>query len=446
MQAFEINFDGLVGMTHHYAGLSFGNEASFANKARLANPRLAAKQGLLKMKALHDLGLTQGVFAPHERPNIKALRALGFSGKDEQVLIKASKQAPQLLSAMASASAMWTANAATFSPSFDTQDGRAHITAANLNNKLHRAIEHGTTTRLLKAMFVDDDYFCHHDALIGTPAMGDEGAANHGRLGSHESKSVELFVYGAEGFHDPLAPKRYPARQTLEASQAIARLHGLDDDCTVFARQNPAVIDAGVFHNDVISVANESVLFCHELAFFDKRGVYQQLREKMARLGHDLCVIEVKDTDVSVDDAVKSYLFNSQLITRPDGGMTLIVPSECDEVVSVREYLARLVHLDTPIDDVQSYDLRQSMQNGGGPACLRFRALVEKEALVGINQNVLFSDELFATLNTWVDTHYPESLSQSELVDPLLLEQNRRALDELTQILRLGSVYDFQLG
>lgn len=438
----EINFDGLVGMTHHYAGLSFGNEASFANKQKLANPRLAAKQGLLKMKALHDMGIPQGVFAPHERPNIKALRALGFDGGDAKILRDALTHAPRVLSAMSSASSMWTANAATFSPKFDTRDGRAHITAANLNNKLHRAIEHPTTTRLLKAMFVDESRFCHHDALASTPMLGDEGAANHGRLGRHTQPSVALFVYGVAAFGDDAPPARYPARQTKEASCAIARQHGLDFNAVVFAKQNPAVIDAGVFHNDVISVANETVLFCHELAFYEKAKVYDELRDKMARLGHELIIVEVKEAQVSVADAVKSYLFNSQLITRADGGMSLIVPSECMQIDSTRVYLDHLVKAGTPIDEVKSYDLRQSMQNGGGPACLRFRAQVD--TLEGINPKVLFNDALFDTLNRWVDTYYPDEILAKDLADVALLNQNRTALDELTQILGLGSVYDFQ--
>lgn len=65
MAGYEVNFDGLVGLTHHYAGLSFGNEASTRHQNTLSNPRLAAKQGLLKMKALADLGYKQGVL-PHK--------------------------------------------------------------------------------------------------------------------------------------------------------------------------------------------------------------------------------------------------------------------------------------------------------------------------------------------------------------------------------------------
>lgn len=79
MKAREVNFDGLVGLTHHYAGLSFGNEASTKHRFQVSNPRLAAKQGLLKMKALADAGFPQAVIPPHERPFIPVLRQLGLA-------------------------------------------------------------------------------------------------------------------------------------------------------------------------------------------------------------------------------------------------------------------------------------------------------------------------------------------------------------------------------
>ena len=100
MNAWEVNFDGLVGLTHHYAGLSFGNEASTRHRFQVSNPRLAAKQGLLKMKKLADAGFPQAVIPPHERPFIPVLRQLGFSGSDEQVLEKVARQAPHWLSSV----------------------------------------------------------------------------------------------------------------------------------------------------------------------------------------------------------------------------------------------------------------------------------------------------------------------------------------------------------
>lgn len=175
MNAWEVNFDGLVGLTHHYAGLSFGNEASTSHRFQVSNPRLAAKQGLLKMKALADLGFPQAVIPPHERPFIPVLRQLGFSGSDEQVLEKVARQAPHWLSSVSSASPMWVANAATIAPSADTLDGKVHLTVANLNNKFHRSLEAPVTESLLKAIFNDEEKFSVHSALPQVALLGDEG-------------------------------------------------------------------------------------------------------------------------------------------------------------------------------------------------------------------------------------------------------------------------------
>ena len=151
MKFFEYNCDGLIGPNHNYCGLSYGNVASSANKNAVSNPKEAAKQGLLKMKDLTELGLKQMVLPPHERPSIGALRQLGFSGSDADILTAAAKTSPELLANVSSASAMWTANAATICPSADAKDGKIHITTANLNDKYHRSIEIDETTAILKA-------------------------------------------------------------------------------------------------------------------------------------------------------------------------------------------------------------------------------------------------------------------------------------------------------
>ena len=445
MSGFEVNFDGLVGPTHHYAGLSFGNEASTKHSMQQSNPKLAAKQGLLKMKALADLGLKQGVFAPQERPHLVTLRALGFRGTDEQVLRTAMQQSPDLLSALSSASSMWTANAATVSPSADSADGRVHFTAANLNNKFHRAIEHPTTSAILAAMFQQDEYFVHHAALPSVALFGDEGAANHNRLGgAYDKASVQAFVYGQQFLGGAIAPKRYPARQSREACEAVARLHQLDPNKTVFIQQNPDVIDQGVFHNDVIAVSNQQVLFHHQLAFLNQQQALDEIREKMAQLGHALVSIEVPDQRVTVADAVSTYLFNSQILTRADGGMSIVVPEESRQNAAVWSYLNDMISSGGPIDDIKVFDLRESMRNGGGPACLRLRVALNQAEFDAVNPQVLMTDQLFDRLNRWVDHHYRDRLSQADLVDPQLLQQSRSALDELTQILALGSVYPFQ--
>ena len=443
MKAVEANFDGLVGPTHNYAGLSYGNVASQKNQANAANPKKAALQGLAKMKALADMGMTQGVLAPQERPDIHTLRKLGFSGTDANVLAQAGKQAPRILAACCSASSMWTANAATVSPSADTADNKVHFTAANLSNKFHRSIEHQVTSRILQATFADTEHFSHHQALPSVDQFGDEGAANHTRF-CHEygERGVEFFVYGKHAFDDSKqAPKKYPARHTIEASQAVARLHQLADSHVVYAQQNPDVIDAGVFHNDVIAVGNANILFCHQQAFLNQHQVKSEL---MTKMGDNFHIIEAPTDKVSVQDAVSSYLFNSQLLSLPNGKTALVIPQECQNNPRVWHYLESLVAGNSPIDQTLIFDLKQSMSNGGGPACLRLRVVMNDQQIAATNQATLMNDKLYSTLTEWVEKHYRDNLAEADLADPQLLIESRTALDELTSLMNLGSVYPFQ--
>lgn len=443
MKHFEVNFDGLVGPTHNYAGLSFGNVASLSNARSVSSPRSAAKQGLQKMKALHDMGLVQGVFAPQERPDIYALRRLGFQGSDAKVLSSAFKQAPAIFQAACSASSMWTANAATVSPSADTADKRVHFTPANLTNKYHRSLEPQTTGNILQAMFNNSEHFAHHQHLPDNDHFGDEGAANHTRFcNEYGQPGVEMFVYGRYAFDSSKpAPSKYPARQTREACEAVARLHGLNPNATVYVQQNPAVIEQGVFHNDVIAVGNQNVLFYHQQAFLDTERKLAELQEKFAAPMH---FIEVPTAKVSVAEAVKTYMFNTQLVTLQNGQMIIIAPTECEESDVVRQYFNELLASDTPIKEVRYFDVKQSMRNGGGPACLRLRVAMNDQELAAVNQACIMNDTLFERLNQWVDKHYRDELSTDDLAAPQLLIESRTALDELTQIMQLGSVYAFQ--
>ncbi len=446
MNAFEANFDGLVGPTHNYAGLSFGNIASESHIKDISNPKAAAKQGLRKMKALADRGFKQGILPPQQRPDLDSLRRLGFSGTDAQVLTKAAKQAPAILSSVFSAASMWTANAATVSPSADTEDGRVHFTPANLNAKFHRSMEHRSTGRILQTIFADECYFSHHEALPECNMFGDEGAANHTRFcGDYGEAGVEFFVYGRQAFNESaVKPRRYPARQTLEASEAVARLHGLDAKRTVFAQQRPETIDAGVFHNDVIAVGNRDLLFYHESAFVDSDKVLDELNKKLGDC--ELRTLRVGEAEVPRGDAVKSYLFNSQLLSLDKGKMLLVVPQECRQVISVSNYLDALLASGGPISEVLDFDLKQSMKNGGGPACLRLRVVLNEAELKSIKPRVMMNDALFEELDAWVDKHYRDQLSQSDMADVRLMNECMTALDELTQILNLGSIYPFQLN
>ena len=445
MKQFEVNFDGLVGPSHNYAGLSFGNVASLNNANATSSPRQAAKQGLAKMKALSDMGMLQGVLAPQERPDILTMRRLGFTCSDAQVLEKAARQAPEVFLACCSASSMWTANAATVSPSADTANGKVHFTPANLTNKFHRSLEPEVTGRILQATFNDEKYFQHHQHLPDNDHFGDEGAANHTRLCTdYGHAGVELFAYGRHAFNSSKpAPVKYPARQTFEACEAIARLHGLSEDNVVFMQQNPDVIDQGVFHNDVISVGNRNVLFYHEQAFLNTEASFAEIQHKFG--DEKIHFIKVPTNEVSVQDAVQTYLFNTQIISLPDGSMAIVAPTDCQENAAVSAYLDKLVTLGTPISKVHFFDVKQSMRNGGGPACLRLRVAMTEQEVAAVNQNTLISDDQFTRLNQWVDKHYRDALIIDDLRDPLFLNESRTALDELTQILKLGSVYPFQL-
>jgi succinylarginine dihydrolase len=446
---FEVNFDGIVGPTHHYAGLSYGNLASMTHRGRIANPRKAALQGLRKMKLLHDLGIRQAVLPPHERPDIRFLKRLGFHGTDSDILRKAAGEAPDLLAACSSASSMWAANAGTFTPAIDAADEKAHFTPANLCAELHRSIESETTARVFKAIFRDESHFVLHPPLPATSALGDEGAANHTRFCDPDGNGgVHLFVFGRRASHPGEGgPRRFPPRQTFEASAAVARSHRLDPDRVVFARQNPEAIDRGVFHNDVVSVGHRNVFLFHELAFDDPSRVLRDLAERFSRAASgSITLIQVSDKRLTLEDAVSSYLFNSQLVS-PHGepGMILIAPEDCRGIPAAERLLEDLrTDPGNPIRRIQFVDLRQSMENGGGPACLRLRIVMSDAERLRSNPSVYLDDGLYGKLVGWVEKHYRDRLSFDDLSDPNLLRESRTALDELSELLDLGSIYPFQ--
>lgn len=419
----EFNFDGLIGPSHNYAGLSLGNVASALNAGDVSRPRQAALQGLGKMRLLMSLGLKQGVLLPHLRPHLPTLHALGFRGSPEVMIAAAHRSDPALLRILYSASSMWTANAATISPSADTHDGKLHLTVANLAAMPHRSIEHDFTHRMLSLIFSDQDCFTVHPALPGGVHFGDEGAANHGRF----ANGVELFVYGKNG------DGRFPARQTRRASEAVARLHGVKRP--LFVQQSNTVIQAGAFHNDVVSVTNGAILFTHEDAFEHRLEAYQAVRASVP----EALIIEAPRAEVPLGDAISSYLFNSQLVTLPNGDQALIMPQECAETVSVAAFLDRV----EAIPHKHFINVRESMRNGGGPACLRLRVAMTAEEQNAVDHRFTMDDPKITALEEWVERCYPEQIHPDDLGDPALHRQCLTALDELTSLLNLGDLYAF---
>lgn len=416
MSLTEINFDGIVGPSHNYAGLSFGNLAAMRNMGASSRPRAAALQGLDKMRANLALGLTQGLFVPQPRPARGWLAELG---------VEAEQADTALLANAMSASSMWAANAATVSPGPDTADGRTHLTVANLKSMPHRSHEWPATLAQLRLAFADDRYFRIHAPV--PPAFGDEGAANHMRLTErHGAPGLELFVYGVSG-------GAFPARQHLEASRAVARLHGLDPERTLFVEQSEEAIAAGAFHNDVVAVANERVLFAHEQAFADRDGLLDQLNTRFPAFEY----VEVAAADVSLDDAIRSYLFNAQLVTPPDGQPTLIIPEEARETTSVWNWLQRHLAGNGAIRRVEVVNVRESMANGGGPACLRLRVVADPAT---VDPRFLVDEPKLDRLSAVISRTWPEEIAPADLGSPQLLAQVEQARAALLDSLDLSQL------
>ena len=410
----EINFDGIVGPSHNYAGLSFGNVASMHHAGEVSQPRRAALEGIDKMRANLALGLAQGIFLPHPRPHRGWLARLGTSIDEAE---------PALAANAMSASAMWAANAATVSPAPDTADGRCHLTVANLRTMPHRSLEWRATLDQLFIAFADPRHFAVHAPI--PPAFGDEGAANHMRLSeAHGERGVEVFVYGVSG-------GAFPARQHVEASRAIARLHLLDPERVIFAQQSKEAIAAGAFHNDVVAVANERVLFAHERAFADKAALIARCEQLVPGFEY----VEVPDAEVPLADAIRSYLFNAQLVTPPSGEATLIVPTEARETPSVWSWIERHVAGNGPVRRVEVVDVRQSMANGGGPSCLRLRVVADPAM---VDPRFLVDAGKLERIAEVIRSHWPEQIHHGEIQQPTLIATIEAARGALLATLDLG--------
>ncbi|QDT58872.1 N-succinylarginine dihydrolase [Stieleria bergensis] len=436
----EINFDGLIGPTHHYGGLSFGNLASHRHSKQVSHPKQAALQGLEKMRLLVRLGYQQGFLPPQARPDFNFLRTLGFSGSDDAVIQSAAKDAPHLLSVAYSASSMWAANAATVTVSAESGDGRVHFTPANLIANAHRHLEAKQTQRSLESIFCNSVHFQVHPPLPAQASFSDEGAANHTRLCCHNDQpGVSLFVHG-----ETTAGSRFPARQTLSASQAIARRHG--DRHPIMLRQNPRAIDGGAFHNDVVAVGNGPVLLFHESAYHadDRSAAFATLKQWLPNFQP----IMVSEQQVSLEDAVQSYLFNSQLLAAPNGAMdhmSLVAPTDCQDSPAVTQFLDQLTtDPANPIQNVHFVDVRQSMSNGGGPACLRLRVPLTPAEQQAINRSFLLDETSIDELCHWVRRHYRDQLAIEDLAAPGLAGEVRDALEDLTDTIGCGPLYPFQ--
>jgi succinylarginine dihydrolase len=435
----ELQLDGLVGPTHHFGGLSRGNLASMTHSGWQSHPRQAARQGLAKMRQVLALNVPQAILPPLERPDLDFLRQVGFSGDSTAVLQQAAACEPYLLSLAMSSAFMWTANTATVVPSCDSTDGRCHLVVANLAATPHRVMEAQPRAAMLRRLFSNPDKVVVHDPLPVSAAVSDEGAANHCRF-SYPGMPTghHLFVYGRSN-RTPHAdlPSCFPARQSDAGSRAVARLGCLPEHRRVLARQHPQAIDAGAFHNDVVMVVDENRILLHEHCLVDQQQVLQVLRRHVP----DLHVYQVAEDELSMSQVVASYLFNSQLLSTPLGRV-LLAPMQSRNGAAYK-VIQRLL-AEGFIDQVTFHNLDQSMAGGGGPACLRLRLSLTQDELQTLVPGVRLDQDKLQRLETWVDQHYRDRLTPSDLADPQLMRETQTALDRLTQILEIGSLYRFQ--
>lgn len=435
-----VNLDGLVGPTHHYGGLSEGNFPSMAHAGEVSNPKRAALQGLEKMRIVRSTEVEQGVLPPAPRPHLKTARRLGYRGGPREILEKLEQTNPGLLSSISSASSMWAANIATFTPDLDSGDGTSHLTPANLIATFHRSLEVPWHQAVFERLF-NKDTTNVHDPLPAADPYRDEGAANYFRLAPDASTpGLNVFVHASSKTGG--SPNRYPARQSEEASRAIARLHDLDPERTVFLKQNPDVVDHGGFHNDLVLVARNNVLFHHERAFDSSDALSELKRTYRALFGDSPAVITVEDGTIPLGKAVESYLFNSQLIPRNDGSLLLLGEEKLNDYPEAQSVVRTVLDGDNPVTEFRTIDLRESMKNGGGPACLRLSLSLPPERVEKLRGTVLLTDSTIRALTDWVETYYPDRLTRDQLADPEFYERCRQAYNELETILSLPGLYD----
>ena len=257
----EINFDGIVGPSHNYAGLSLGNLASARNAGDVSYPRAAALQGLAKMRSNLALGLVQGLFVPLPRPATALARRAGHD--IERGRTGDRRQCHERIGDVGGQCSDRQPRAGHRRRPLPPHRRQSEDDAAPQPRMARHAGATATGVRgatHLRSM----PRFRAHSATRARPITCD-WRRDHGEPG------VEIFVYGVGG-----GP--FPARQHVEASKAVARLHRLDPERTFFAAQSEEAIAAGAFHNDVVAVANERVLFAHEQAFADKAAIVELVR------------------------------------------------------------------------------------------------------------------------------------------------------------------------
>jgi succinylarginine dihydrolase len=446
----EINIDGMIGPSHHFGGLGVENKASELNRAQTSHPRNAALQGLAKMELLDSYGIPQFYLPPPARPAWGWLESLGFSGSKASVLRDCYQEYPILLSAAFSSAFMWTANAASVSCGSDTRSGRAKIKLANLNANLHRSIEEAERLPQLETMFKAVAGVDVLRGLSSSRPLSDEGAANLMRFCTRAgSRGVYAFVYGSEqGGSDDAAghfqvgagTRRRQPRQTRMASALLARSLDLEPADCFLMQQTSAAIDAGVFHNDVIATSHENVLVYHESAFHNSEESVAVIQKRFfEKTGQELETHLVASSDLRLDEAVDTYLFNSQICTDSQGQWRMFVPENCSQSTAVQTVLDRLRSQIPRLRTIDYCPLAESMRNGGGPACLRLRVSLTPAQIDQIPGSMRINSSTLSQLRKLVETEYPEKVEPSDFANPDFAGQCERISLQIARLWHANS-------
>ena len=96
------------------------------------------------------------------------------------------------------------------------------------------------------------------------------------------------------------------------------------------------------------------------------------------------------------------------------------------------------------IKKIKFIDVKQSMRNGGGPACLRLRMIFNENEISSVNKNFLLDDIKIDLLTDLIENKYRDRLQPDDLLDPNLADESLEILDALTKIFKTGSIYNFQ--
>jgi succinylarginine dihydrolase len=433
----EFNIDGLIGPTHHFGGLGVGNVASETNRNKIAHPKAAALEGLSKMRKLHELGIPQFYLPPPVRPNCRWMEAMGFRTNDPSDWRHCASQFPSLFSSSLSSSFMWMANAATCSSSVDTIDGLGRIVIANLAASLHRGQENLERHAQLRRLFQHVSTIEVIEALPSLVPLRDEGAANGMRFWNPTNhQGIYVFAFGERNSNttqtatpakESVHPHVYPSRQTSLASQLVARSLRIRDSRSLFVQQHPKAIDAGVFHNDVIATSHENFLFVHESAYVDQCNQLDRISETFRnQCGGKLGILVVTEEELSLSEAVSTYLFNSQIVTRSDGSWCMLCPIECLNSPAAVQVLRRVQHQESRLGAIEFVSLKESMANGGGPACLRLRAYASDADIERIPFGARIHDDSLAFLERVITSEYPDSVHLDDFLDLTLVNHGIR--------------------